>query len=209
MSVIDCKGLACPEPVLRCRQEIEEKSPMEIKVLVDNNGSKENVCRFLKSQGYNIDKIHEQGGIFKIHAKRDKDIPSNKEEVDVSLYSCEISTQKEQDNDKQLVFITSSTIGHGDDELGRALMLNFLKTLPEMGKSLWRIILLNGGVKLTTEEGEPLDALKKLKQMGVSILVCGTCLDFFGLLEQKKIGETTNMLDVVTSLQLATKVIKI
>ncbi len=209
MSVIDCRGLACPEPVLRCRQEIEEKSPMEIEVLVDNNGSKENVYRFLKSQGYSIDKVHEQGGIFKIHAKRDKNIPSNNEEVDVSLYSCEISTKKEHDDDKQLVFITSSTIGHGNDELGRALMLNFLRTLPEMGKSLWRIILLNGGVKLATEQGEILEALKKLEQLGVSILVCGTCLDFFELLEQKKIGETTNMLDVVTSLQLATKIIKI
>jgi len=88
-------------------------------------------------------------------------------------------------------------------------MVNFIKTLPEMGDSLWRIILLNGGVKLATEQGEVLEELKRLEQMGVSILVCGTCLDFFNLLEQKKVGETTNMLDVVTSLQMATKVIKI
>jgi hypothetical protein len=41
------------------------------------------------------------------------------------------------------------------------------------------------------------------------VLVCGTCLDHFGLLSQKAVGETTNMLDVVTSLQLATKVINV
>jgi intracellular sulfur oxidation DsrE/DsrF family protein len=59
-------------------------------------------------------------------------------------------------------------------------------------------------------EGSPaLEHFKKLEQEGVSILVCGTCLDHFNLLENKQIGETTNMLDVVTSLQLASKVIKV
>ena len=43
---------------------------------------------------------------------------------------------------------------------------------------------------------------------GVSILVCGTCLNFFNLLEAKQVGETTNMMDVVTSLSLADKVIR-
>ena len=42
----------------------------------------------------------------------------------------------------------------------------------------------------------------------VSILVCGTCLNFFHLLEAKQVGETTNMMDVVTSLSLAGKVIR-
>ncbi|MBW2410410.1 MAG: sulfurtransferase-like selenium metabolism protein YedF, partial [Deltaproteobacteria bacterium] len=44
---------------------------------------------------------------------------------------------------------------------------------------------------------------------GRKILVCGTCLDHFGLLDQKQIGETTNMLDIVTAMQLADKVISI
>jgi len=51
--------------------------------------------------------------------------------------------------------------------------------------------------------------LRALSASGVSILVCGTCLDFFGLLQQKVLGDTTNMLDVVTSLALADKVIQI
>lgn len=78
----------------------------------------------------------------------------------MSVYSCEINPSGIQD--KQLVFITSDKIGHGDDELGRKLMANFIKTLPEMGNSLWRIILLNGGVKLATEQGEILESLKKI-----------------------------------------------
>ena len=37
--------------------------------------------------------------------------------------------------------------------------------------------------------------------------MCGTCLNHFKLLEAKQVGETTNMLDIVTAMQLADKVI--
>ena len=51
--------------------------------------------------------------------------------------------------------------------------------------------------------------LKALDGSGVMILVCGTCLDYFHLLDKKQVGETTNMLDIVTAMQLADKVINI
>ena len=209
MRKLNCFGLACPGPVLKCKEVIESESPELLEVLVDNAAAKENVCRFLKSRSYSVETKEEKEG-FRLLAKlSDGAIPGGEnEKEDLSEYTCEITPHFET-QDKQLVFITSNVIGHGDDILGQKLMLNFLKTLPEMGKSLWRIILLNGGVKLATEDGEVLDALKELEKSGVSILVCGTCLDFFKLLDKKKIGETTNMLDVVTSLQMATKVIKI
>jgi hypothetical protein len=35
------------------------------------------------------------------------------------------------------------------------------------------------------------------------------CLDHFIILEKKKIGETTNMLNIVTTMQLADKIINI
>lgn len=82
-------------------------------------------------------------------------------------------------------------------------MGNFLSTLPELGESLWRVVLLNGGVKLAAVPGKALDSLKALEAAGTDILVCGTCLDFYGLLEARQVGQTTNMLDVVTSLALA------
>jgi selenium metabolism protein YedF len=86
-------------------------------------------------------------------------------------------------------------------------MLNFLRTLKEMEGSLWRLVFVNNGVKLTVEEAEALSVLQELESNKVSILVCGTCLNHFGLLEKKKVGETTNMLDIVTSLDVADKVI--
>ncbi len=208
MVELNCIGLACPGPVLKCKEEIEARGPETLTVIVDNEAARENVKRFVMTRGYETLNITREDNCFKLFFKKKTDGESSGlKEDDMSIYPCEISEKKPRD--RQLVFITSYKIGEGDDELGKKLMLNFIKTLPEMGDSLWRIILLNGGVKLATEEGEIVETLKKLEKEGVSILVCGTCLDFFKLLDQKKVGETTNMLDVVTSLQMASKVIKI
>jgi selenium metabolism protein YedF len=88
-------------------------------------------------------------------------------------------------------------------------MVNFIKTLEEMGDELWRLVFVNNGVKLTIEDSEVLPALKELEADGIQILVCGTCLNYFDLLDKKQVGETTNMLDIVTAMQLADKVINV
>ena len=90
-------------------------------------------------------------------------------------------------------------IGYGDDVLGSKLMINFLRTLKAMGDELWRLVFVNNGVKLTIEGSEVLEDLKAYEAAGLSILVCGTCLDHFNLLGKKQVGETTNMLDIVTA----------
>ena len=105
--------------------------------------------------------------------------------------------------------IASDRMGFGDDDLGRMLLVNFIKTLNEMGDELWRLIFVNNGVKLTIGGSEVLDVLKGYEKEGLTILVCGTCLTHFNLLNKKEVGQTTNMLDVVTAMQLADKVINI
>lgn len=108
-----------------------------------------------------------------------------------------------------MVMCATSSMGSGDDELGRKLMISFLRTLEEMGEELWQLVFVNSGVKLTIEGSEVLDDLKKLEKNTTTILVCGTCLTHFDLLEKKQVGVTTNMLDIVTAMQLADKVINV
>ena len=77
------------------------------------------------------------------------------------MLACSTKTSQEQSVSKQegdetgeqkiLVLVTAETLGTGDPELGRKLMVNYLKTISEMGSDLWRLIFINGGVKLTTE----------------------------------------------------------
>jgi len=110
---------------------------------------------------------------------------------------------------KIMVLVGTNRLGHGDDELGAGLLLNFLKTLKEMGPDLWRLVFVNSGVFLTAEGSEAVPILQELAASGVQILVCGTCLNHFQLLDKKQVGETTNMLDIVTGMQLADSVINI
>jgi len=93
--------------------------------------------------------------------------------------------------------------------LGLKLMVSFLTTIKEMGPELWRLVFVNNGVKFTIAGSEVLPILKELEEGGVHILVCGTCLNHFDLFDKKRVGEATNMLDIVTAMQLADKVINI
>lgn len=197
MEQIDCRGLMCPQPVIHTKKFIEAHAGVEaLSVLVDNAAAKENVTRFLENQGFSA-QVSEAGGVFTIDGKREGKPESLSGMPDDS------------DSTRTLVFITSDLLGTGDPELGEKLMASFIATLNELGEDLWRIILLNAGVKLAAAPGNILDSLKGLSAEGISILVCGTCLTHYGLLEQKQVGETTNMMDVISSLQLAEKIIKI
>ncbi len=203
--ILDCKGLPCPQPVLQCKNCIEKDAPATLEILVDNEAAKQNVSRFLQTKQYAVTEIVEEDNVWRIKASS-SGVPI--QETTPAPSSSMTADQRDQINSQTLVFISADTLGRGDDVLGGKLMLNFLATLPELGDELWRIILVNGGVKLAVTGSPALEKLKSLADNGVSILVCGTCLDHFGILEQKEVGETTNMLDVVTSLQMATKVIR-
>ncbi len=194
----DCRGIACPQPVLVAK-ELVEKFPDElIEIRVDNKAARENVSRFFQSQGWSVSTSTGADGSFFITG---------------APGTCELSHDEPASRDasaqKILVFIPTDVFGTGDHELGRALMKNFILTLGEMGKDLWRIILVNGGVRLAVKDSPVLQVLKDYSRSGVDILVCGTCLEYFDLLEKKEVGQTTNMLDIVTSMQIATKVVRI
>ena len=110
---------------------------------------------------------------------------------------------------KIVVVCATDRMGFGDDVLGKKLMISFIKTLEEMGDELWRLVFVNNGVKLAVKDSPVLEELLDYEKDKLQILVCGTCLTHFDLLEDKRVGETTNMLDIVTAMQLADSVITI
>jgi selenium metabolism protein YedF len=195
---IDARGLACPAPVLQTKEIVDKKSPNTIKILVDNEAARQNVIRFLESQNYGVS-VEQVGTDFHVSGNREGG----------AFVSERPAPETETDQKKIMVMVTTDRLGHGDDELGAKLMAAFLKTLKEMGNDLWRLVFLNNGVKLTIEGSGVLDSLKELEEAEITILVCGTCLDHFNLLEKKQVGETTKKLDIVTAMQLADKVVNI
>lgn len=203
---LDCRGMACPQPVIEARKALEQK-PGLLTVLVDNAPASENVRRLMEKSGCTAVAVEQREASLWAVSGTAADAPCEacaEAEAVIEAAGAAASSARKT---RTLVFLSTETLGHGSDELGAKLMTNFLITLPEMN-DLWRIVMVNGGVKLASTPGPALDALKKLEAAGVSLLVCGTCLDYYGLLEQKQVGETTNMLDIVTSLDLADKVIR-
>ncbi|MFA5309987.1 MAG: sulfurtransferase-like selenium metabolism protein YedF [Dehalococcoidales bacterium] len=107
------------------------------------------------------------------------------------------------------VLITGDKLGRGDDRLGEILMKSFLNTLWDSDPKPRRIIFINSGVLLAAEGSGVLDTLELLRQAGVSILSCGTCLDFYELRAKLQAGEVTKMPDIVAHLLAADKVVTI
>lgn len=198
MKVIDARGLACPAPVLQTKAALQEEIHSGVRVVVDNAASQQNVQRFLESQGFKT-ALEQDGADYVVIGNGDS----------ISFENPQPVSETHGDAKKIMVMCANDRIGFGDDVLGQKLMVNFLHTLKEMGDELWRLVFVNNGVKLTIDSSEVLDDLKAYESAGLKILVCGTCLDHFNLLEDKRVGETTNMLDIVTSIQLSDKIINI
>jgi len=198
MKEIDARGLACPAPVLHTKAALQEDKPGSVSVIVDNAASQQNVQRFLESQGFGT-QLEQNGTDYRVIGTLGSEpmkIPG-------------VSAMPNAGSSRIMVLCTTDRMGFGDDELGLKLMLSFLRTLKEMGPDLWRLVFVNNGVKLTIDDSAVIDDLKAYENDGIKILVCGTCLNHFNLLERKQVGETTNMLDIVTAMQLADKVITI
>lgn len=208
---VDCRNMECPQPVMMTKKALEQGPRKDIEVVVDNEAARKNVSRFLQAKGYTVT-VRKDGGAWRVAgALEGCDCPDAEALIaDAEAASGNALPEREPcDAAKTLVMLISPVFGSGDDALGIKLMKNFLLTLPELGGSLWRIVILNGGVKLAAHDSPVIEELKSLESEGVSILVCGTCLEHFGLMDKKAVGQTTNMLDVVTSIQLADKVVRV
>lgn len=60
MSLLDARGLSCPEPVIMIRGAMKTNES-EYQIIVDNQTAKENVSRYAKHQGYQVT-VKEEGG---------------------------------------------------------------------------------------------------------------------------------------------------
>jgi selenium metabolism protein YedF len=192
MKSIDCSGKSCPLPVIEVKRVLEDKEVNEITVLVDNSISRENVMRFLESQGFSVTAMEEKGK-HRIEGTRNQ----------------ETTEQPSITNTKKLlVFVDGETVGRGSEELGAILMRSFLLTLKELNPLPWRIIFINSGVKLAVEGSPYIGALNDLVAIGAEILSCGTCLDYYRVKDRLMVGKISNMYEIESSFLEATNVIK-
>ncbi len=58
MDTLDVRGLSCPIPVIKTKKALE-KGSQELQVTGTGNVSKENVSKFVISQGFKIEMLNE------------------------------------------------------------------------------------------------------------------------------------------------------
>ena len=105
------------------------------------------------------------------------------------------------------VFIGKEIIGAGNEELGKSLMKMYFYTISEGDDLPKSVLFMNDGVKVPTLNEQAIEHLMDLEKKGVKILVCGACLDFYGLEENLKVGKVSNMYDITNCMKEASKVI--
>ncbi|PIE59886.1 MAG: sulfurtransferase-like selenium metabolism protein YedF [Desulfobulbus propionicus] len=195
---IDCKQLPCPKPVLKTKDALENGAK-KIIVIVDNDAAKNNVARFGGSQGCEVVTLEQDDGTFHLFLTASEEDLLND---DVEQYPCPAPGQK------QIIYVISAdTMGRSNDELGWALLQTFIQTIKDVSPMPEKILFYNSGVKLVTQQSGALEALVELQNRNVKILVCGTCLDFFKLKPDIKVGTISNMYDIMNAMVMADKVI--
>lgn len=198
-NIVDARGMTCPKPVVMTRDALAAGTESELIVLVDNAAARDNVARFAGSQGCTASVEENPEGTFRVcitaSGNKTADLPE--------LKSCALPSSKTN----TVVFINSDTIGRGNDELGTALMKAFSFALAESSNLPATLVFMNSGVKLTVEGSDALENLKKIDTTDTSIMVCGTCLDYYGITDKLGVGIVSNMYDIVEAFLAADKVI--
>lgn len=196
--IIDAKGKPCPTPVLMAKKAMSEGAD-SFTILVDNQTAVENLKRLADNQGFTA-AVRQEDGAFALDFVKDEGCAACEEAVNSPLPAAGADWA---------VFVGRDIIGDGDRELGTNLMRMFFYTLTQSEDKPGAVLFMNAGVKLPTLDEQVAEHLKALSDAGVEILVCGTCLNFYGLTDQLKVGTVSNMYDIVTRMQKAAKVISL
>lgn len=186
--LLDCTKLECPMPVIKAKQELEKDGEMLLEVLVDNEIAVQNLAKLATSMGFKSSS-KTQGDNFTVSIEKTSTPSLNQAANDVIMADA-----------RQTVLIKSCFLGVGDEALGNTLMKAFIFTLTQSKPLPKKVMFLNSGVKLTTENEETVKNLQVLENEGTEIVSCGTCLDFYNLKDKLKVGSVGNMYDIVDSL---------
>ena len=200
--MIDCKGMACPLPVVNAKKAAEELRAGDVlTVLVDNEIAVQNLTRFGEHKGFAVSAEKKGEKEYAVIITISHTVVAETKEEEVA---CVVDSRRKG----MLVVLSANTMGTGDSKLGTSLMKAFVFALTKQDQLPDTILCYNTGAYLTCEGADTLEDMKLLESEGVTILTCGTCLDFYGLKEKLAVGGATNMYDIVERMEKAAQIIK-
>ena len=105
LTTVDCRGLACPQPVLRTKAALQDAtSPLLI--IVDNEAACSNVTRLAESQGARAS-VAQQGEEYQITLEPAKGVPASQ----AAPVICSTTNAK-----NMVVYVPSERMGEGDEQ---------------------------------------------------------------------------------------------
>lgn len=219
MKTIDAFGLQCPKPLVLAKKEIDA-GRCELAIKVDNQTAVNNLVRLGEKTGVPVTAEAIGGGWLVTFAgdadsaasdfgRRPEGADDGSELIghaaDAAPASCSLGQ-----GCGYAVFVNHDAVGAGEEELGRSLMKMALYTLAEAGDPPSSLLFMNAGVRLVAGgEQQVVDSVASLIEQGTEVLVCGTCLDFYGVKDALAVGEVSNMYDILGRMREAAKVISL
>jgi selenium metabolism protein YedF len=205
-TTVDARGLACPQPVLLAKKAIAENE--EVTVIVDNDTAVENIRRLAAKAACDFSVTEKVSGIWEIALVRTE--AANRPAADAGAvepeFSCAVVPAGEAGS--LVVVLSDNRMGRGDDVLGDVLIRAFIHTLAQLKPLPATILCYNAGVKLAVKDSTVLDDLQQLEKAGVDILVCGTCVNYFGLGDRIAAGRISNMYDILETMAGAARLVR-
>lgn len=202
MKILDLTGLKCPMPLIETKKALKQLDKKNsLKIIIDNETSVKNVTHFLDDHNIPVSK-NKQGDLFELFVNPPDNLTI--ESSDPTLW-CE----PEAIGGQFVVFFSKDRIGEGSEELGHALVGAMLNTLKSTERLPQKMIFMNSGINLVVNGSLFLHQMKEFAEKGVDLIACGTCLDYFGKMEELAVGRVSNMHDILESLLNSPKVLNI
>lgn len=194
---VDARGLSCPQPVIATKKALDSITDGVVITIVDNEVSRENVIKFAAANQCDVS-YEQRNGAFYIRI-----VKAGPKGSPAFLPPEEIPAAP---RGKVVYFINQDVLGQGSVDLGAVLMKSFFYTLTEMDELPRSILFVNSGVHLTVMGSPVLELIQKLATRGVTILSCGTCLDYYKIKDRLAVGSITNMYTIVAEMNAGTVV---
>ena len=193
---VDARGLACPQPVVLTKKALEDIPEGEILVLVDTENARDNVVRLAESQGCTAMSTEAAGSFTVAIVKKAGAV----KQTAATETAC-------SEPEGEIVYLFDADHIGSNRELGKVLVNGFLNAALSLPHKKCSIILISGGVKLAVTGSYAREVLSKLKEYGFTILICGTCLDFFKIRDKVQVGTVSNALEIMGRMTGASRVI--
>lgn len=115
----------------------------------------------------------------------------------------------DESHPQTILLLTRNGMGAGETTLTHKLIKTYLELLDLDEKRPATICCYAEGVKLVLDDSPVLDSLRALESHGVQVIVCGTCVNHYGVANRVAVGRVLGMKDIIAAQWSAAKVITV